>query len=328
MEGTTRNKTYVVLLTGIIFLSLVRTIQPLKGTDISNTIIVDDDGTADYQIIEQTIEAAQNGDNIFVRSGVYQEQNLIIEKTLTLTGEERETTIVQGDGSETLCIIRANEVTISNFTFAGGGGEFIGSNLDISANDCIIFDNIIIDNEDVGITIHDSSNVVIKNNMISYCPFAAIRLYENTDSNTVKNNQIDECINGILVGNSVYQLIQYNMVSNCSKGIYLEECHENKVEYNQIFNNAQGVFVTYAADNLITKNNFISNREHAKFTTWLSPTGLQISKWNANYWDDAIASLPKWIPGVLFIRTYNPIGIFLPWGSIDWNPSNSPYPLE
>ncbi len=325
MGGIKKRKPYAVLLAGIFFLSLIFSIQPLEGRSNSDTIIVDDDGTADYETIEQAIEAAQNGDSIFVRSGLYQEQNMIIDKTLTLTGEEAATTIVQGDGSQTLCIIRANEVSISNFTFTGGGGENIGSNLDISADECIISDNIITNNEDVGITIHDSSDVIIQNNVITYCPFAGIRNYGNTDSNTIKNNQIDECINGILVTDSTDQLIEYNVVSNCSKGIYLEECRGNNVEYNQLHDNEQGMFVTYAAENIITKNNFISNREHAKFNTWLSPTGLQLSEWDANYWDDSISSLPKWIPGVLFIRTYNPIGIFLPWGSVDWHPAQEPY---
>jgi len=325
MGGIKKRKPYAVLLAGIFFLSLVFSIQPFEGRSNSDTIIVDDDGTADYETIKQALDAAQNGDSIFVRSGLYQEQNMIIDKTLMLTGEEAATTIVQGDGSQTLCIIRANEVSISNFTFTGGGGENIASNLDISADECIISDNIITNNEDVGITIHDSSDVIIQNNVITYCPFAGIRNYGNTDSNTMKNNQIDECINGILVTDSTNQLIEYNEVSNCSKGIYLEECRGNNVEYNQLHDNEQGMFVTYAAENIITKNNFISNREHAKFTTWLSPTGLQLSEWDANYWDDSISFLPKWIPGVLFIRTYNPIGIFLPWGSVDWHPAQEPY---
>jgi parallel beta-helix repeat protein len=198
----------------------------------------------------------------------------------------------------------------------------------VSANDCIISDNIIIDSEDVGIALHQSFRNNIKNNVISNCPFAAIRCYNQSESNSITNNRITDCINGILVGRSSDQNIQNNMVSQCSKGIYLEEANNNYVARNQLFNNEQGMFVTYAEGNLITANNFIDNTEHAKFTTWLSPTGLQISNWDANYWDDSIDFLPKWIPGILFIRTFNPIGYFFPWGSIDWHPAEEPYNIE
>jgi len=276
MGGIKKRKPYAVLLAGIFFLSLVFSIQPFEGRSNSDTIIVDDDGTADYETIKQALDAAQNGDSIFVRSGLYQEQNMIIDKTLMLTGEEAATTIVQGDGSQTLCIIRANEVSISNFTFTGGGGENIASNLDISADECIISDNIITNNEDVGITIHDSSDVIIQNNVITYCPFAGIRNYGNMESNTMKNNQIDECINGILVTDSTNQLIEYNEVSNCSKGIYLEECRGNNVEYNQLYNNEQGMFVTYAAENIITKNNIKKHRQVEE--PWLALGGRPRSR--------------------------------------------------
>jgi nitrous oxidase accessory protein len=246
MGGIHKRKPYAILLAGIFLLSVAFMIQPLEGKSIVDTIVVDDGGSADYETIGDALDAAQNGDHIIVRSGLYQEQNLIIDKTLTLVGEEAATTIVQGDGSQKLCIIRADEVMISNFTFTGGGGEIIGSNIDISANNCIISHNIITNNDDVGISIHHSSDVIIKNNVITFCPFAGIRNYENTDSNIMKNNQIDECISGIYVHDSMNQLIQDNTISNCSKGIYLEECQNNNVKYNLLTNNAQGMFVSYS----------------------------------------------------------------------------------
>lgn len=327
MGGITKRKPYAVLFAGIIFLSLGITTYPLQAESNSDTIIVDDDGTADYETIEQALQAAQNGDIIFVRSGLYEEQNLIVDKTLTITGENAATTVVQGDRTTTLFFIQANKVSISNFTVTRGGGDLIGSNLEVSADDCIISDNIITDGEDVGIAVYDTSNTVIMNNEISHCPFAGIRSNANSYGNTIQNNQITECINGILVEDTTEELIQYNIISHCSKAIYLEECNNNIVKRNHLHNNEQGMFVTYADDNLITENNFVSNREHAKFTTWLSPMGLQISTWDKNYYDDTLGILPKWIPGILFIRTFNPIGIFIPWGSLDWHPAQIPYDI-
>ncbi len=328
MGGNDRRKPYAVLIALLILLSIGVIGKSSAEFRYSDIIIVDDDGSADYSTIEQALQAAQNSDSILVRSGLYQEQNLIIDKTVSLIGEDASTTIIQGDGSTTVLIVEATGVSISNVTLTGGGGKMIGANLDVNAHDCIISDNIIIDSEDVGIAIHHCQNTIIEHNVIINCPFAAIRCYENSARNIITKNQITDCINGILVTSSVNQYIHNNMVSHCSKGIYLEESNDCYVELNQLYNNQQGMFAIYAAGNTITQNNFIDNIEHAKFATWLSPTGLQLSTWDANYWDNAVGSLPKWIPGILFIRTFNPIGIFFPWGTVDWHPVNEPYTID
>lgn len=327
MEGNQKMNMKIKVISGLLLLSFIVSASTFTAIELSDTIIVDKDGSGDYTTITAAVKAAESGDTIVVHPGLYEEDAIFINTSITLTGQEVTTTIIQGDGTKTILDVNADNVDISYFTITGGGGG-MGQNIDVAADNCVISYNIIKLNDDVGIAIHDSSNTMISDNVISECPFAGIRIYNNAQSNDIKNNQIFDCISGIYVYNSQDQQIEQNDVSECSKGIYLEECTDNIVTHNQLENNAQGVFASYAKNNLITENNFISNDEHTKFTTWLSPTGLQLSKWDANYWDDSIGSLPKWIPGVLFIRTYNPIGIFIPWGSVDWHPVQEPYPLD
>ncbi len=327
MEGNQKMNTTVLVISGLLILSVIVSTSTFPALNLTDTIIVDKDGSGDYTTIAAAVKAAETGDTILVHQGLYEEDNIFINTSITLTGQEITTTIIQGDGTKTILNVNADNVKISYFTITGGGGG-LGQNIDVAADNCVISHNHIKLNDDVGIAIHDSSNTMINDNLISECPFAGIRIYNNNQSNSIKTNQIFDCISGIYVYNSQNQKIIQNEVSDCSKGIYLEECTNNIVIHNQLENNAQGMFVSYAKNNLITENNFVSNDEHAKFTTWLSPTGLQLSQWDANYWDDSIGSLPKWIPGVLFIRTYNPIGIFISWGSVDWHPAQEPHQID
>jgi len=56
-----------------------------------NTIIVPDD----YPTIQLAIDAANDGMTVLVRSGPY-EENIVVDKSLSLIGEKKETTIVRG----------------------------------------------------------------------------------------------------------------------------------------------------------------------------------------------------------------------------------------
>lgn len=317
----------ILFISSFLILSIVFASNTLGAYENSNTIIVNQDGSGDFITITEAIQAAQSGDIIQVHKGEYKEDSIFINKTISLIGEEKISTIIKGDGTTTIFSIHGESVSVQGFTITGGGGN-LGQNIDITGNNCVISENIITFNDDVGIAIHQSSHSIISSNIISNCPFAGIRIYNCNQSNTITNNTISDCITALYVYESQNQLIEKNNVTQCSNGIYLEECMNNLVMHNQISENAQGMFVSYAKNNLITENNFISNDEHAKFAIWISPTGLQLSEWDRNYWDDNTGFLPKLIPGILFIRTYNPIGIFLPWFALDWHPQSEPYHIN
>lgn len=56
------------------------------------TIVVPDD----YSTIQAAINSASEGDKIFVKSGTYYNQSLVINKTVSLVGEDAKTTILRG----------------------------------------------------------------------------------------------------------------------------------------------------------------------------------------------------------------------------------------
>ncbi len=74
----------------------------------------------DYPTIQEAINAANPRDTIFVSSGTYYEQ-LVVDKAISLIGENRDTTVIDTDRSATVVRVNANNVTISNLTIQNSG---------------------------------------------------------------------------------------------------------------------------------------------------------------------------------------------------------------
>jgi hypothetical protein len=72
-----------------------------------------------YAKIQWAVDAASSGDTIFVYNGTYFE-NVVVDKSLILTGEDKNTTIINGDGSRAVISINAANCVISGFTVKNG----------------------------------------------------------------------------------------------------------------------------------------------------------------------------------------------------------------
>lgn len=66
----------------------------------SRILYVGGDGPGNYSKIQDAIDNASNGDTVFVYNGIYYE-NLVVDKSINLQGENKEYTIIDGDNIET-----------------------------------------------------------------------------------------------------------------------------------------------------------------------------------------------------------------------------------
>jgi nitrous oxidase accessory protein NosD len=113
LKRTVSGIVLILLLIGMLALAL--DIQPAKSEP--KVIIIPDH----YPTIQEAINNADDGDLIYVRSGVYYE-NVVVNKTVSLLGENRNSTIIDGGGNGTVVIIEnAINTTLNGFTIRDSG---------------------------------------------------------------------------------------------------------------------------------------------------------------------------------------------------------------
>ncbi len=235
------------LFTGIIWIENVN----------ADVIYVDDDGAGYYKTIQDAIDEADPGDTIFVYSGIYYE-NLVIDKSITLQGQDKNTTIIGGNGGkdDITVYVSAGGVTITNFKIQDDSYYQTGIQLD-HIQDCFI-ENIIIKDCDFGMHLYSSDNNNILKNDIINSKWAGI-LLDDASGNIVTNN---------------------NVFNNNGNGIHLTSsgnnfCTNNLIYLNNFYNNGDNAIYTYPPD-------FFNNYDDAY--------NYCNNDWDngevGNYWDD------------------------------------------
>ena len=147
-------------------LTLAFNIQPVKSDP--KTWYVDDDGGADFTKIQDAIYAASPGDTIYVYNGTYYE-NIVVDKTVLLIGEDRNITIIDGKKSGSVLHVTADTVHIIGFTIQNSGeGLFYGNGVFLDYSHGNIIKNNIIQHNELGINIWNSNGNTLNGNILRF----------------------------------------------------------------------------------------------------------------------------------------------------------------
>jgi parallel beta-helix repeat protein len=190
-------------------------------------------GPGNYTDVQLAIDMAEAGDTVFVYSGKYNESPLI-DKTLTLIGEDWETTIINGEGNSFgIYLSNADYINVSGFT---------------------------VHSADTNFQLYNADHATIRGNIIKEAGANAMKITASNNS-LVENNRFIGNLKGLLISshsnNNVVKNNVMNSTTNKSISI-VDESHGNLVEGNQISGYDIGILV-YAGENTILKNNIISD---------------------------------------------------------------------
>jgi parallel beta-helix repeat protein len=252
----------------------------VKATPTARTWTVDDNGPADFDNIQEAINNASSGDTIFVHIGTYYE-HVLINKTITLVGEDINSTIIDGyETDNVIRIYRANNVTIKSFTVRKSGWYPFSGILIEQSTGTVITDNKIIYNYE-GINLLSSSSNLVWGNSIS-SNYDGIFIYSSSN-NVISGNTIFSSNDGIYLRASSNNVVSSNiLLHNDFAGMEMYYSSSNVICSNTISSNYRGIYVgLLSSNNTIYHNNF-NNTDQA----WSESTNI----WNygdeGNYWSD------------------------------------------
>jgi|GEM_PF-838341 len=103
----------ILLLSCFVITPVAKTAPP--APPIGTTLYVGGSGPGNYSNIQDAIDDASDGYAVYVYSGTYYE-NIVIDKSINLTGENVKTTIIYGNGIGDVIKVTDDKVNISGFT--------------------------------------------------------------------------------------------------------------------------------------------------------------------------------------------------------------------
>jgi nitrous oxidase accessory protein NosD len=280
--------------------------KPIITSNRGNTLYVGGSGPNNYTRIQDAIDDASHGDTVFVyddSSPYYQKPE--VNKRINLIGENKETTIIDGNKNGDVVAIRSSYINLSGFTIRNSG-EYpkicAGVEIFNRLKYVNVFDNILSNNYQ-GIDNRDNSYISIYDNIFLTNVYGIDIFYGKSCS--MHNNIFIDNKHGI---NGEGPMGSSNLIFK-----------------NEFRDNSIGIYFFRYQKAEIYNNNFINNsNKHAYFECDLGFYYNYLNKqdWHNNYWDDCNSRILRLIEGrgETFIFKYRMY-------DIDWFPAKEPYDI-
>ena len=299
----------ILLVIGIILSIFSATLAIGKKSFVMSSdddiLYVGGDGPQNYSKIQDAVDNASDGYTIFVYNGTYYE-NVLVNKTVNLVGENRETTIIDGSDGDYVVFIIADGVTLTGFTIQNS--HINGTNID--ASDSSIINNIFRENGYLGISLKNSDKAIISDNLIINNERGLCLCHTNENTEIFCNSIEDNHYCGIYIYRSCNNNAYKNDIMNNQCGIIISRADNNTISNNYIYCEKCNVRLYLSSNNKIASNNFIKNNICAFFSCCNNI-------WDGNYW-----IRPRVLPKPIF-GTRGEIGI-IPWVNFDRHPAQRP----
>lgn len=262
-------------------------------------LYVGGNGSNNYTTIQEALSHSNHGDTVFVYddSSPYYE-HVRVEKSIYLIGENKTTTVLDGQHTGDVVLLCADNITLQGFTIQNSGdvpksdagiesrskGNTISGNNVVrngryaigiflnGSSQTLITDNFISDNGNEGVFLQDATDCVIQENVFTqngHCAIVVSLSCNNTIvQNTMANNYAGISIWPGSIGNELaWNLLQHQEYSGV--GIW-SGANNNHIHHNYLSNNSlYGCIITRARGNIFANN-----------TIWGSNEGLHLDMGN------------------------------------------------
>ncbi|WP_228276300.1 nitrous oxide reductase family maturation protein NosD [Dechloromonas sp. H13] len=208
--------------------------------------------------LQPWLDTALPGASIRLPPGVY-EGPAVISKPLTLEGDGQ--VVIDAGGHGTVLTVRADRVTLRGLTLRNSGDSH--DQLDgglMAEGSALLIENNVIEDVLFGISLHRTSNSVVRGNRIRSRPVDSadrgdgLRLWYSTH-NRIEDNDIAQ-IRDVTVTNSPRNRFTGNTIRDSRRAFNFLFAHRSLVDRNHLEMNSTGI-IALNSDGLTIRNNRI-----------------------------------------------------------------------
>ncbi|MDY6892663.1 MAG: NosD domain-containing protein [Chloroflexota bacterium] len=261
MQHIPLNKRLVIVAIVVILLAATLPLVVIKVETSPAPIYVPDD----YLTIQAAVDAANPGDTIIIRDGIYTE-NIDIDKSLTIVSENgvELTSIQAARADDHIFHLTAGNVTVSGLSIYGANDwGYAGIYLD-SVSGCTIANNRcgwdFNHKNRRGISLSYSHGNMISQNTCNQNNDHGVML-EYSNDNTVVGNTCNQGLYGIGLYHASDNTISQNTCNQNISGCYLDQSDNNTLTGNTCNQNMCGIGLPYSSYNIISENTCEQNSE-------------------------------------------------------------------
>jgi parallel beta-helix repeat protein len=223
-------------------------------------LVVDPLFRGNHTTIAAAIRAANAGDRILVRPGLYSEA-LVIDKPLELLGQGDSGEVVIETSANSVLVFRATMGRVSNLTLRQNrGGAWYGVEIlqgRLELEDCEILSDGL-----ACVAIHSGADPRLRRNRIHGGKEGGVYIYSDGHGTLEDNDIFENAMAGIAIAKGGNPTIRNNRIHDGKEGgVYVYDGGAGTLEENEIFGNAySGIAIKSGGCPTIRRNRIYQNR--------------------------------------------------------------------
>jgi len=227
--------------------------------------------SCEFKSINEAINAANDFDTLLVKKGTYKEHNILVNKPLTIIGENYP--VIDGELKGEVITITADNVTIDGLFVINVGTSYTEdyAAIRVKRAENFVIQNVVLEKLFFGIYLEKSKNGKVYHNKIigdaveEYNSGNGIQLWYSKNIE-IEHNFIQHVRDGIYLEFSDYCTIKNNVSSNNVRyGLHFMFSNNDSYEQNTFENNGAGVAVMFSKHIKMYDNTFKKNWGSASY---------------------------------------------------------------